>query len=189
MPTCCPACDRSLEMPDANFCGTCGEPINRDPDREFIRGNATGFLSDQIRRQLIDTIDGKRDHRSEYTRIQVQEHARRALFDFGLIYRWDGIEDGDVCLAGLGSDASDEEEDGDDHEELMAQIIALTQILEIVYTNLGASLFGALLTDVLRMSGDADPDDDVEVELVVNGDPINDPLERYIEDLKRVESS
>lgn len=172
MTTPCPACGETLSKSDRqNFCGTCGEPINREPDREFIRRNARGFLSRNVRKQLLDTVQGERDHKSEYTAIEVQEQARQALFDFSLIHKWDGIEDADLFFADV-----EAEPEFDPHEpgELMLQLIAIIRLLALVYANTSAGMMVLLEVMIAWEEEEVDADDGVDVQFLVDDEPIGE---------------
>lgn len=172
----CPACGEELDALGAqNFCGYCSEPIEIEADRDALRRNATGFLEHRTRKMLLDTINGDRDHRSEYTVMEVQEAIRAALIDFRLVDRWDAIDEGELFFAGVSSDDSADDEE---LEELKLHLFSLHCVLSLVYNGLGADLTAAFLQDAMRIAGDADPDDDVDVVLFVNGKQINEPLEK-----------
>lgn len=176
----CPACEELLDMPERqNFCGHCGEPINADPDREFIRSNARGFL-DGVTTKLVDTINGDRDHRSEYTRMQVQERARKALFDFALIDLWDGIENGDVLSIISRLDEGDSQSDDGDYEFKWR---GFQSMITIVYATIGPHIMAAILESAVRREGNLDDDADVEVRILVDSEKVNRPLDELLDEL------
>jgi|GEM_PF-6760493 len=171
MPTSCPACSEALSSPNTqNFCTTCGEPINREADREFMRSNADGFLWDQLRKQLADTISGERDHRSEYTAMQVQEQARKALLDFRFVHQWNGIENGDVFFADVDAEL---DWDPEDPGELALQLNAMIELLSLIYANT-RNVLTLLLEMTIALEEDVESGDEIDVQFLINGDQIGE---------------
>lgn len=178
MPDCCPACDERLnESERQRFCTNCGEPINVDPDRERIRRQARGFLGDE-RKKLIDTINGERDHQSEYTIMHVQERTRQALFDFGLVDGWTALENSDLLFHDV-EDTPDEEEG--EYGEFAQQLISSLSLMSILHANLGTDLMAALLEVAVSADDSLDEDADVEVEVRVDGEQVNKPLDELVD--------
>lgn len=180
MPKSCPACDERLNEPERQrFCSNCGEPINVDPDREHIRRQAKGFLGDE-RRKLVDTISGERDHQSEYTIMHVQERARKALFDFRLIDGWKALENSDLLFHEV-EDALDDEEG--EYGELAQQLTACWGLISILHACLGTDLMAAFLEVAVSVDDSLDEDADVEVEVRVDGEQVNKPLDELVDGL------
>jgi len=175
----CPACNNSLtEQASQRFCSNCGEPINADVDRNSVRRQASGFLSDSDRRMLLDTINGDRDHRSEYTITHVQEQARQALIDFRLIELWNPIENDNVLLLDndLETDYGDEE-----GEELSLELMSSVSLMTILYATWGVHGTAMLIKDAIQSESNLENDAEVDIQFRINGEQRNMSLEEIKE--------
>jgi hypothetical protein len=181
MPERCPACSKSLVEPSSQrFCDDCGEPINVDVDRAFVRRQASGFLTDSDRKLLLDTISGEHGHRSEYTITHVQERARQALIDFRIVGLWDAVENDDVLLVEPEAGTDSDEESN----EIGLQLMASVSLMSILYAILGPHVTALLIENAIQSETDLEDDAEIEVEFYVDGEQLNLPTEEMLEEFE-----
>lgn len=174
----CPACEAELDKPRTqNFCGSCGEPINVEVDRERIRRTTSGFLGSSERMRIVDSVTGDRGSHHEYTHVHAQEAVRHAIWDFWLLSKWEEFSNRDAFLGDIGR-RNDKSPNDDD----LADVPALLGFSRFFFSSLSLEAIQYLLWWYIKseVQGEQDIDiedlEDVEVDICFNGTPAHELL-------------
>jgi len=169
----CPVCGESPHMTGANFCGNCGEPLDVEVDREWIRQQATGFLRETERRMLHAEVTGEREHRHEFTVAMVEESFREALTDFWLVNWWSPFEPRSA-LPSI-------QEDVEDGQVLLLKLLCLQ---ELIYRVSDPDTAAALLAAAMWNVTEIDDDRELDVGIFLDNERINEDVELYLKNAK-----
>lgn len=175
----CPGCHTELFKPGKQrFCGSCGEPINVDVDREQIRRKTSGFLTPQERSRIIDAIQGSRGEHHEYTHVHVQEEIRYALLDFSLITRWQEFDEHAALIGDIGRKEIPQKEE-------VPEFRGIIGLFRFLVSSMGlkpmTEILWLALREEIRAVEDADIDaiEELTVEIAVDGERATAPSVNY----------
>jgi hypothetical protein len=173
----CPACQSEIQgYSKQRYCGSCGEAIDVEVDREEIRRETTGFLDGTERNRIIDSINDSSATHHEYTHVRVQEEVRHALRDFLLLVNWDNLDNREALLGDIKRTEVDELGETDD----LVDMRSLTALFRLLCTAMPLEaiehLFElALRTEIAEQENVGYGDiSEVNVELRINDTAVED---------------
>lgn len=182
----CPGCREELHSTNQHFCGSCGEPIDVDVDREWIRRQTSGFLDSRARSRILDSLQGERGPHHEYTHVEIQEQVRHVLLDFSLLNEWDEFDEREALLGDLERD--EPETHDEDHLEHLLTVLGTYRFF---FHSVGVGFIAKMLFDKVQReieaASESESDDlekftDISLELVLEGDSLDDSQSFTYED-------
>jgi hypothetical protein len=173
----CPACGNELWKPETqHFCGSCGEPINVEVDRDRTRRDTSGLLEPHEVSRIAKNVQGGGGELHDYTHVRVQEEVRHALGDFTLLAQWEEF-DNRAALRGDIARKSDSNLTDDDAIAEMNRILGLARfLLPSMSPEALEELYRlALYREIESQSGDDSLDlEDIEVNIEVDSNVSED---------------
>lgn len=175
----CPACKSELTNPNTqNYCGSCGEPINIEVDRERIRRQTSGFLERSERGRILNTVAESRGRHHEYTHVKVQEEVRHAMMDFWLLTEWEQFDTHAAAIGDIGRKGTESLSEDDD----LLDIRSIIGFLNFVFSSLNMRVISycleSHLQDLVEEVGEIDSDEvpEFDVEIRATSDHLDEPL-------------